>query len=346
LGVLGGFSFALFYAVFGLLIGRLADKYNRVWIMTGSLALWSLASAACGLAKNFGGLFLARMGVGVGEAGCVPAGHSLIGDYFPPRKRALAVSLFTGVGTIGSLVGLVFGAALAEIYGWRTVFVIFGLPGLAFALLLRLLLREPQRGRFDKVHQQPPQKFFAALSRLLSRSTARHLLIGIPLYYVGVGASVWIPSYFLRAHGITIGEFGATGGLALGLGTVLGTFGGGYLVNWLMRYERRWEFWWPTLASLISVPLLALAYSLAATNLAYIFLFAGTLAMASGIGASMSCLQVVAEPALRAMAVGLMLLGTSLIGYGAGPVLVGMLSDWFAAAIDGANGASLRFGLL
>jgi len=347
LGVLGGFSFALCYAVFGIILGRMADSRNRVHLLSFALAAWSLASAACGLARNFFEFFMARVGVGIGEAGCVPSAHSLIGDYFPPAERAFAVSIFTGIGTVGSIVGIVFGAALAESYDWRAVFLIFGLPGFFLALILVFLIKEPVRGKFETKASAKQSTFIFTAYRLLEKRTIRYLLLAIPLYYFIIGgAGIWIPSFYVRAHGVSIAEFGRTGGLALGLGYLLGTLAGGVLATYLIKKNRLWEFWLPALVSTLSIPLYGAAFTLDCTTMSYYFLFAASLVAGSGMGASMSSLQVVSESSMRAMTVGFMLLATSLIAYGCGPLLVGVGSDILASkGLSGSDGESLAYAL-
>ncbi|NIB42662.1 MFS transporter [Pseudomaricurvus alkylphenolicus] len=349
LGVLGGFSFALCYAIFGLLLGRLADRKNRVWILSICIGVWSLASAACGLVRNFTDFFLARVGVGIGEAGCVPAAHSLIGDYFRSGERAFAVSVFTGVGMLGSILGVVMGAMLADVYGWRAVFLIFGLPGVLLAFCLVFLVVEPPRGRLQPVSDVPsPTSFLDASLSLLRKRTVRYLLWGIPLYYFIIGgAGIWIPSFYLRIHGVSIGEYGPTGGLSIGLGYLLGTVAGGVLVSRLIVQNHLWEFWLPALAAVLSVPFYAVALTVDHLHGSYAVMFLAALVAGSGVGPSMSTLQIVAEPAVRALAIGFMLLSTSIISYGFGPLFVGVGSDLLVNLGIAANeGESLRIALL
>lgn len=348
MGLLGGFAFALFYAVFGLAMGRLADRSNRVRIIAVSLALWSLATAACGLARGFPSLFAARMSVGIGEAGCVPSAHALIGDLFPPERRAWAVSVFTGIGSLGSMIGLVLAAALVADHGWRQVFFYFGIPGLILAIVTPLVMREPPRGRFDG----PPANVAApglktALRQLFANPAVPHLLIAIPFFYVTVGLSTWIPAFFQRAHGVTIAEFGRSGGVALGLGVLIGTFAGGWLVNRLMRRHRAWEFRLPALSALASVPLFAATFLIDDTNLAYGLLFLGFLVSGLGMGPAMSCMQVAAGPHVRATAVALMVFATAIVSYGGGPALIGLISDLaLAHGLAGDAATALRIALI
>lgn len=346
MGLLGGLAFSLFYGVFGLVIGRLADTRNRIQIIVLALVLWSAASAACGLARNFVQMFLARAAIGVGESGCVPPAHSLIGDYFPANRRSLAVSIFTGTGTLGTVVGLVVGGMVVEAVGWRMTFVYFGAAGIVFAPIAMLMLREPPRGRFDASPEVQPD-WQGAVKMLLKRRTVRRLLLGLPLLFVIVGVATWIPAFFQRVHGVSTAEFGQTGGAGLGLGILFGTFAGGFIANALIARNRLWEFWWPALTCLVSAPLLAIAYTTGDLTMAYVAVTAAFFVAASGFGPGMACMQVVAEPPVRGMLVAMMVFATSLISYGAAPALIGILSDFLiAGGADEAGGDSLRTALM
>lgn len=346
MGLLGGLAFSLFYGIFGLVIGRLADTRNRTQIIVLALVLWSAASAVCGLARNFFQMFLARAATGVGESGCVPAAHSLIGDYFPPNRRSLAISIFTGTGTLGTVVGLVLGGILVEAVGWRMTFVYFGVAGVVFAPIALLMLREPPRGRFDAAPDMQPN-WRGAVTMLLKRQTVRRLLLGLPLLFVIVGVATWIPAFFQRVHGVSSAEFGQTGGAGLGLGILFGTFAGGFIANALIARNRLWEFWWPALTCLVSAPLLAIAYTSGNLQMAYVAVTAAFFVAATGFGPGMACMQVVAEPPVRGTLVAMMVFATSLISYGAAPAAIGILSDVLIAGGAGeASGGSLRTALL
>lgn len=346
LGLLGGFAFSLFYGVVGLFIGRLADTRNRVRIVTVALVLWSIASALSGLARNFVQMFLARAAIGIGESGCVPSAHSLIGDTFPPERRSLAISIFTGTGTVGTLVGLIVGGILVEAHGWRMTFVYFGIAGVLFAPVAYLLLKEPPRGAFDTV-QGEQEDWGSAIRLLMGRRTVRRLILGIPLLFVLVGVATWIPAFFHRVHGVSTAEFGRAGGASLGLGILFGTFAGGFIANALVARNRLWEFWWPALTALASIPLLALLYTSDDLTMAYVYVALAFFVASTGFGPGMASMQVVAESTVRGTLVAIMLFATSLISYGAAPAFIGYLSDVFIAyGASESDGASLRSAML
>lgn len=149
LGLLGGLSFALLYCFMSIVIARFADRHNRVHILAGAVAFWSLATMLCAAATNYVSLLLMRIGVGVGEAGCSPPAQSLISDYFPPERRSTAISIYYIGVPLGVFGGAMSAGLIAETYGWRTAFLVVGAPGLLLSLAVWLLLREPPRGRFD-----------------------------------------------------------------------------------------------------------------------------------------------------------------------------------------------------
>jgi MFS transporter, Spinster family, sphingosine-1-phosphate transporter len=346
MGVLGGVAFALLYGVFGLLMGRLADTGPRVRILACVAGLWSLATAFCGLAQNFVQMFIGRSVVGIGVAGCTPCANSLIGDYFAPERRPLALSLFACAGTIGTLIGLVGGGLLLQSFDWRTVFLLMALPGLLFAPVVWLCLKEPQRGRFEKA-PVVQRAWLPSIRMLLARRTVRHLLLAIPFLMMTVGVATWIPAYMQRAHALSPADVGIYGGGSLGLGVVLGTIAGGVIVGALRRRDRLWEFWWSALAAGMSVPIFAVFYLAPSTGLAYAALFLAFFVAGTGFGPSMACILAVGESSVRGTLIALIVLTTSLVAYGAGPLLVGVVSDVLIAnGFDEASGQSLRVALL
>lgn len=346
MGLIGGAAFGVFYGVASLVMGRLADTRSRVGLITSALGLWSAASAACGQVTGFTQMFVARAAVGSGVAGCSPSAHSLIGDYFPPERRALALSVFTAIGTLGTMVGLIAGGVALDRLGWRSAFLVFGLAGLIFAPLAYLLLREPSRGTFDK-SSQSPLSWGQSVRILFARRTVRQLLMGMPMVMASAGIATWIPALLQRAHGASAGDVATYGGLSLGLGIVGGTLAGGVIVNVLRERNRLWEFWWPALATGLSVPLMAMFYVADNTGLAYALLFLGFFAAGSSYAPALACMLVVAEPRLRGTMVALNVLATSLLAYGLAPAMIGIGSDLLIGqGFDEASGQSLRYAMM
>lgn len=347
LGFLTGFAFAVFYAFMGIPLARLADQGNRRTLIAVVIALWSVMTAACGLAIGFATLLMARIGVAIGEAGSAPAVQSLIGDYFEPRRRATAIALQSTGVYIGILLGFLLGGWIGQLSGWRTAFIAVGLPGVLFALVFAWLVREPPRGRLDNVvdtGKAPPLR--ETLQHLWSRRSYRHLPLAVSLYaFVAYGSMQWAPSFFIRTHGMTLGEVGTwlalSAGVAGGLGCVLGGMVSDHVVN--RTGDPRWHLWIP--ASLIagSIPLYFALY-LAPTALPALLLTVVTWFFGNTwLGPVQATLQGLAGVRMRAMAIAIMLFVNNLIGLGLGPLVVGTLSDLLTPSL-GVD--SLRFALV
>ncbi|MDX1580144.1 MAG: MFS transporter, partial [Alphaproteobacteria bacterium] len=205
-GLMAGFAFAIFYATLGLPIARVADRTNRMNIITIALALWSAMTALCGLAQNFWQLLLARMGVGVGEAGCVPPAQSIIADYVPKEKRSFAMSVFALGVPLGTLLGFVIGGIVSELHGWRVALMVVGLPGVLLAVIVKLTIKEPPRGHADGlVDEEGAAPHMKEVARFLwTRKTLKHATAGAALItFGGYGAQTWIPAFFERSHGLS-----------------------------------------------------------------------------------------------------------------------------------------------
>jgi len=346
MGLIGGVAFGLFFGLASLAMGRLADTRNRIRLTSSVLAFWSAASAVCGMVGGFAQMFAARAAVGIGVAGCAPTAHSLIGDYFPPERRSLALSVFTAIGTTGTMVGLIIGGVALDRLGWRSAFIIFGIAGLLFAPVAWLALKEPERGSFEK-STVSAASLRQSVGMLLRRATVRRLLLGMPMVMATAGIATWIPAFLQRAHDATPGDVATYGGLSLGLGVVGGTLAGGVIVNALRERNRLWEFWWPALATAVSVPLLALFYLTTNPGLGYMLLFLGFFAAGSSYAPALASMLVVSEPKLRGTMVALNVLMSSIISYGLTPAAIGFASDMLIAHGFGEEtGESLRYAML
>lgn len=335
IGLMTGLAFALFYTVLGIPIARYADRphSNRVTIISLSLAAWSGMTALCGLAQNFVQLLLARIGVGVGEAGCTPAAMSLITDAVPPEKRSSAIA-FYGLGVpAGSLLGLVIGGVLADAYGWRVAFMAVGIPGVALACLLPLLLRDPRfAGSVKPVRSDaaPALPFLTALREMAQSPTFLLLMGGAAITaFLSYGKAVWAVILFQRSFGLSPGATGLYLGVTLGLAGMAGTWLGGFVADRYGRTDRRWIIFGPALAMAVAAPLLFLAYASADWRVALLLLILPTIFNAMYYGPTYGAVQGLVRPEARATASSLMLLAQNLVGLGAGPLLFGLLSDMF-----------------
>ena len=328
LGLLTGFAFAVFYATFGIPIARLADRKSRVTILSVCMALWSAMTAACGLAGNFLSMLLARMGVGVGEAGCVPTSHSLLSDYVAPEKRALALGIFQTGGAVGVMAGFISAGWIADQYGWRAAFFLIGLPGVLIALIAKLTLKDPPRGNYTTEPEPEPEPFMGAVRSLLGRKTFVQLVIAYSIGLFGVyGINGWTPTFFIRVHDMSLTEVGWWVGISSGLGGVLGTFAGAVLAPRLIARDRRWELWWPAWTFIIAIPMFVFVFMTANLTAAFVMLFLASFVTGSSVGPGMAAVQSLAEPQQRATAVAFVMLTSAILGQGLGPFLIGFGSD-------------------
>jgi MFS family permease len=335
IGLMTGLAFALFYTVLGVPIARYADRphSNRVTIISVSLAAWSAMTALCGMAQNFVQLLLARIGVGVGEAGCTPAAMSLITDAVPAEKRSSAIA-FYGLGVpIGSLLGLVIGGVLADAYGWRFAFVAVGIPGVLLAILLPFLLRDPRFAgglRPTRADSAPPLPFWSAVAEMARSRTFLLLMGGAAITaFLSYGKGVWAVILFQRSFGLSPGTTGLLLGLTLGFAGIVGTWLGGWVADRFGKADRRWIIHGPAIAMLVAAPLLYFAYAAPSWQWALALLILPTIFNSMYYGPTYGAVQGLVRPEARATASSLMLLAQNLIGLGLGPLLFGMLSDFF-----------------
>lgn len=346
LGLLTGFAFAAFYAVFGLPIARWADRGDRRTIISISLAVWSTMTALSGAAQNFLHLFLSRVGVGIGEAGCIPPSHSLISDYVPADRRAGALAVHTAGATLGIVVGLASAGWLSSLIGWRFTLLTFGIPGLLIAVLVRVTLKEPKRGISDG-NSQASQKVTALGPTLRylwrCRSYVQLVLIISLATFANFGLSQWLPSFYTRAFGMDVVSVGLLFGLAYGTGATLGTLGGGVLANRMSLRDMGNPLRLAIACYAGAIPL-AIAIFLAPSPtwaLGANFLFAIILTIPSG--AQFALVQAVVPPETRAIASAITMFCASMVGIGAGPLFVGAASDILSPTF---GRESLRFALM
>ncbi len=345
LGFLAGFAFAAFYATLGMPMAIWADKGNRRNLIAVSLALWSAMTAACGLAQNFMHLALARVGVGIGEAGCSPPSHSIISDYYPARKRATALGIYALGIPFGVMFGLFLGGWINELFGWRRAFFVVGLPGLALALVVRFTVPEPQRGLADARADQGERPGIRATARFLARRPAfLHLSLGAALAsFVGYGFIAWFPSFLIRSHHMATRDVGLRLGLLIGVVGGLGMFLGGVLADRFGTRDLRWSVWIVTVATLVGVPFSAAAYLVDSPTLALALFIPPVVAANFWQATTLAQAQSMVRLRMRAQTSAILLFIANIIGLGAGPWAIGAVSDLLAPRF-GAD--SLRYSLL
>ena len=343
MGLVSGLAFALFYASLGLPLARVADRYNRVRLLSICLSIWTLVTALTGLVRGFAELFAARMAVGIGEAGCVPASHSLIGDLYPGKQRAFAIGIFQAGGSLGVSAGLGLAGIVADQWGWRVALALTGLAGVPLAILTIATVSEPSRTAHDA---HPPEKepMWAAVRALLGRAALLHLVLAISIGAFAIyGVTQWIPTLFVRVHHLSLTRVGLLSGAVSSVASIMGYVLGGAAMIRLGPRDHRWELWWPMVGYGLSGPLYLLTFVTGDWGVAFGLQFAATLSATAGVGVSLSAVQSFAEPDRRATAVALVLALSSFLGLGIGPVAVGAVSDLLSPSL---GTESLRYALM
>jgi MFS family permease len=334
-------GFGLSYALSGLVFGIAADRKNRRNIIAGCLTLWSAMTAVCGLAQTFAQLLVARLGVGIGEAGASPAAMSIISDLYPAGRRATAMSFYYLSTSIGFMIALALGGMVESRFGWRATFLIAALPGAFLIPILLLAVREPPRGGAESAgaaDEMPSIRTFALF--VIGQPALLLLVLGSTINVMALsGVGAWTVSYFVRVHGVTIATAGAyIGGLQGAMG-IVGTLCGGVLADFLGRRDVRARLWLVAAATLIGL-LCTLGWIFSSTFwLAAAFFGATAFANSIWYGPVYSLAQGLVRVRMRATMAAMIYLITNL-GAGIGPGLIGYLSDHFAPS-NGGNGLAL-----
>jgi MFS family permease len=372
MGFLVGLTFALFYATLGMPIAMLADRTNRRNIVTASVTIWSGMTALCGYAGSFAQLALARIGVGIGEAGSSPPSHSIIADLFPVATRGTAMGIFALGVNVGLLIAYLGGGFLSEHWGWRATFVAVGLPGLLIALLLHFTTIEPQRGAAERaVAPRPnalrsggpdraglddkpggaassadasPPRFIEVWRFMWQNLATRHLTIGAALAgFTGYGFTLWMPTFFVRSHGLSPTEVGLVLALMTGVVGGLGTFVAGRLADVLAARDARWRAWLVGAAKAGYVPFLVAFFWIEDLTLSLVLYTIPAFFGGFYLAPTFALVQNLVGLRMRALASSITLFILNIIGMGFGPQLVGVLSDLFAPAY---GQESLRMALM
>jgi len=333
-GLLVGLAFALFYALMSFPIARWADIGNRKNILSLAVILWSGMTALCGAAVGFYSLFFARLGVGVGEAGGSPPAYSLIADYFKPSERARAMGVYMVGPALGTGGGLIIGGILGEMLGWRTTFLVLGIPGVLLGLLFFFTVKEPQRGRLDAGEAKDKQA--KDINKTLKSLAANPVFIRISVSFamltmIGYAMAFWLAPIMLRNFDVSLGEVGLYLGLTYIAAGVPAPLIGGFLTDYMAKRDARWRAWIPAIAIIIAT--VALWFCVMADSLqAFLsyFVLAYFVFMIPQ-AASLSLLLSSLGAGERAVGASFALIINSLMGAGLGPLLVGMLSDAMAA---------------
>jgi predicted MFS family arabinose efflux permease len=331
MGLLTGAYFAIFYVAASLPLARLADLGNRRSLIAGCLALWSGMTALCGVSQSYWQLAMCRMGVAVGEAGSPPATHSMLADMYPVERRAGAVGLFLVGQAAGLGMGVYLGGLLGEIFGWRGVLILLGLPGIAFALIFRLTVPEPPRAIVSGQAADVEGGIIAGCARCLRIVSIRYLILIVMLLAMsGYAFLAWGPTFLIRVHGLSGKEAGMYLGAAIFIGSSLGNGFAGFLANVLVRRDPRWFFWATAFILGAAVPL-ALGFTLWPGAMGAAVFYALSRIFAAGFAPLLyTVATALAHPRERALMVALITTVQNLGGIALGPSLLGVANDMLA----------------
>jgi predicted MFS family arabinose efflux permease len=345
LGFLSGTAFALFYVTLGVPIAQYADRCNRRNLIAASVALWSAMTALSGLAANIWHLTAARIGVGIGEAGCSPPAHSMISDYFPPEKRSTAMGFYTLGISAGIMTAYLAGGWVAQNIGWREAFFVVGIPGLILAAIVRFTVQEPKRGASESRATGLEQPRLIEVVRFLAaRRSFIHMAIAAGLStFVGYSVIGFLPSFMVRSFNMELAELGRWLGLILGISGGAGFFFGGYFADHLGRGSHRKAFNFIALTILVSAGILAMTFLAKNSTTALLMFILPAATMNVYLAPVLSQAQSLVALRMRATTSALVLLIINVIGLAFGPLLTGMLSD----ALEPTLGEeSMRYALL
>ncbi len=347
LGLLSGFAFAALYTILSIPAAIWAVNHNRRNLIAAAAAVWGVMTTLCGAAQSFVQLFVARLGVGVGEAGGIPPSHAMISDLYRPGERATAMAIWAAGINIGIFLAFMFGGLIAQRWGWRTAFVAAGAITVLFAVVMRLTVREPPRAAEPgplpaAIHSRKQvRESFLLMWR---DSVLRHVCIGaIITATVGYGALAWIPSYLARSHQMNIATIGAYLACAVGIGGAFGSWLGGRYSDVLRQRDVRWSLWLVALVFVGSKPFSMAFYLLEGTAAALLVFVIPAAIGAIFMGPSIAALHDRVPVARRPIVSAIFLLFVNFIGLGLGPLLTGALSQHLFAA-SGAD--SLRYALV
>ena len=330
IGLLVGLAFAVLNVVLGIAVARIAERRPRLPLIAVGTLLWSIATAGCGMVGSWMQLLVARIGVGVGEAVGLPATASVISDYFPPKRRATAMSVLALAPPVGALIGSAGGAWIAQHYGWRAAFQFAALPGLLLALAVWALVAEPPRGRHDSGDSGEVPSLGTVLARFWHIPSARHLLAGSSIAgMVGFGLNAFLAAMLARRFGFTLVEAGVTAGLVASFPATISVLAGGWLADRIGARNPSAYALIPGLCLLVSAPLYLLAITRDVPWQLLSLLGLSALVQYTYLGCTSGVFQNLMAPRMRATATAFTSMVYTLIGGGLGPLLLGVLSGYF-----------------
>jgi MFS family permease len=352
IGLLSGLTFAALYCTMGIPVARIADAGSRKGVVAGSLAVWSVFTALCGLAGNFWHMFGARLGLGLGQAGGSPPAHAMLSDLYEKEKRARALAIYSAGIYIGTLLSYWLGGALVDAFNWRVAFVVVGLPGVIFAIIVWTTVREPQRGLSGLTPSTVSVTFPQSFARLWRLKSFRFYSVAAGAgLFVTYGLGNWLPAFLQRTYGVwglpgmqhmlglcgadtaecikmSTGEVGLLYGTVAGVGGAIGTLLGGYLADHRGGKDRRWFLWLPMWGKIIGGPLFIASMFAPNAELSLLLYFPAIGLAAMYLGPTLAITHHLVPAGMRAMSSAVLFFIINMIGQGLGPTLVGVLTDW------------------
>jgi MFS family permease len=335
LGLISGLYFALFYCFIALPVGWLADRTNRVTILSLACAIWSGATAACGLAQTYPQLVLARMAVGFGEAGGVPPSYALITDTFAPGNRGTALGFYNLGPPIGAALGIAFGASIAAAFDWRDAFIAIGIVGIVTAVVVRLVMREPERGATD-IRRDPTASdkapFWGTMKMFFVHPVLMRAALGSgATQFITYGLGNFAVLFLMREKGMTLGDVALWYALVVAIGMSAGMIVSGRIIDRMTRRSRSAYAIAPAISLALAVPLYVAFVWAPGWPLALVLLTPVMFLNYFYLSSSIALVQEEVRPNERVLSGALLLLVMNFIGLGLGPTYVGAASDFFAA---------------
>lgn len=347
IGAMTGLAFALLYTILGIPIARFAEYGHRPRIIAAAITVWSAFTLMCAFARSFSFLLLARVGVGIGEAGCTPPALSLISDYVPRERRSSAISVYLAGAPAGALLGMAIGGVVADEWGWRAAFLIAGAPGLLLSLICLLTLTEPRRRTALALPKRAPkgETLGTVLRVLFGKRTYRLVVSAATLKaFIQYSIQTFLASFYFRIHAVELAELAdawglqSTGllgialGLILGLSGILGSIIGGRLADYFGARDIRAHMLIPALGVILGTPIYMAALFVDSLPLSLLLLIVPGILNAMYYGPAYAVVQGLAPPTMRSTATAVLLFIVNLIGLGLGPLFIGIVSDSLSAA--------------
>ena len=329
LGLLSGPAFAIFYSVAGIPIARLAERINRAGLLAFVVAFWSAMTAFCGLSQGYVQLLLSRVGVGMGEGGCIPISHSLLADNFSMRQRGVVMSIVSTAPSLATILAPVIGGLVAQQYGWRVAFLTVGLPGVVLALLVWLTLKEPRAQGLAATAKtdRPKSSFVSDLRWLMANRAFVWVFIGGAFIGLAYNATtVFTVSFMIRSHGLTLAQAGGVLGLS-GMVGLVGTFIGGFAADRFADDRGRSYVLVPAVGAVLTCVFYVLAFTQSNWALGMPFLLASSVAYNLKNGPMYAAVQNIVPGTMRATGAAVFMFGATVVGAMVGPVLAGGISD-------------------